>query len=71
MSYEKSVRKDADNYPEFVATFARIGKALAPLLTHDTAGHRSAFQQVRYGNLANSVLVIRGLGKKDEYRLLR
>lgn len=62
--------KDAKNYPDFVSTFARIGRALAPLLrmTPPDIDRPSKGELWDLGKLG---LSIRGLGKKDEYRLLR
>jgi len=62
--------KDAQSYPEFVSTFARIGRAIAPLLrmTPPDIDRPSKGELWDLGKLG---LAIRGLGKKDEYRLLR
>lgn len=62
--------QDAQKYPDFVATFAHIGRALAPLLrmTPPDIDHPSKGEVWDLGKLG---LSIRGLGKKDEYRLLR
>src|SRR2546425_11381967 len=62
--------KDAKAYPDFIASFARIGRVLAPLLTMtppsiDTPSKRELW------SLAGLGLKVRGLGRKDEYRLLR
>jgi phytoene dehydrogenase-like protein len=62
--------KDAQSYPDFVKTFARIGRALAPLLTMtppniDQPAKRELWHLGKLG------WGIRGLGRKDEYRLLR
>ncbi|MFN2499049.1 MAG: phytoene desaturase family protein [Pyrinomonadaceae bacterium] len=61
---------DARRYPEFISTFARIGGALAPLLTMTPPDIEdlSTKEVWQLGKLGWS---IRGLGKKDEYRLLR
>jgi len=61
---------DAERYPEFISTFARIGGALAPLLTMTPPDIEdlSAAEVWQLGRLG---WAIRGLGKKDEYRLLR
>jgi phytoene dehydrogenase-like protein len=61
---------DAKKYPEFEESFARIGKVLAPLLsmTPPTV-EKPAFGEV--WSLGKVGLAFRGLGKKDEYRLLR
>jgi len=62
--------RDAQNYPEFVSTFARIGRALSPLLrmTPPDIDNPAKGDLWDLGKLG---LAIRGLGKKDEYRLLR
>ena len=62
--------KDATVYPEFVSTFARIGHALAPLLTMTPPDIDKLARGELWG-LGKLGLAIRGLGKKDEYRLLR
>ena len=62
--------KDANAYPEFVSTFARIGRALAPLLTMTPPDIDKLARGELWG-LGKLGLAIRGLGKKDEYRLLR
>jgi phytoene dehydrogenase-like protein len=62
--------KDAERYPDFVATFARIGKAIAPVLTMTPIDiDKPATNELWH--LGRMGLAIRGLGKKDEYRLLR
>ncbi|HKP46598.1 MAG TPA: NAD(P)/FAD-dependent oxidoreductase [Pyrinomonadaceae bacterium] len=62
--------KDAAIYPEFLSTFSRLGKALRPLLsmTPPDIGQPSKNELWELGKLG---LGLRGLGKKDEYRLLR
>ena len=62
--------KDAHSFPNFVSTFARIGRALTPLLrmTPPDIDNLSTGELWDLGKLG---LAIRGLGKKDEYRLLR
>ena len=62
--------KDAQSYPDFFSTFARIGRALAPLqrMTPPDIDRLSTGELWDLGKLG---LAIRGLGKKDEYRLLR
>jgi phytoene dehydrogenase-like protein len=62
--------KDAQSYPDFLSTFARIGRALSPLLrmTPPDIDKPSKGELWDLGKLG---LAIRGLGKKDEYRLLR
>jgi len=67
---EKFSAKDAKIYPEFVETFARIGRVLAPLLSMtppsiDQPAKGDVWQLGKVG------LAFRKLGKKDEYRLLR
>jgi phytoene dehydrogenase-like protein len=67
---EKFSAKDAKSYPEFVESFSRIGRVLAPLLTMtppsiDKPSKGDVWQLGKVG------LAFRGLGKKDEYRLLR
>src|SRR6266404_4103895 len=65
-----SSAKDANIYPQFVSTFARIGRALAPLLTMTPPDIDKLARGELWG-LGRLGLAIRGLGKKDEYRLLR
>jgi phytoene dehydrogenase-like protein len=62
--------KDAQNYPDFVSTFARIGRALSPLLRM-TPPDIDKPAKGELWDLGKLGLAIRGLGKKDEYRLLR
>ena len=67
---EKFSLKDAKSYPEFVESFSRIGRVLAPLLSMtppsiDKPSKGDVWQLGKVG------LAFRGLGKKDEYRLLR
>ena len=62
--------RDAARYPEFVATFERIGRALRPLLTM-TPPNIDAPSKSELWNLGKLGWAVRGLGKKDEYRLLR
>ncbi|HET6854525.1 MAG TPA: NAD(P)/FAD-dependent oxidoreductase [Pyrinomonadaceae bacterium] len=67
---EKFSKHDAKTYPEFVNSFARIGKVLAPLISMtppliDRPTKGDVWQLGKVG------LAFRGLGKKDEYRLLR
>jgi phytoene dehydrogenase-like protein len=62
--------RDADAYPAFAATFARIGAALEPLLTMtppsaDAPNAHDLWKLVRLGRR------VRGLGKRDAYRVLR
>ncbi|MDX6529420.1 MAG: hypothetical protein QOH41_1710 [Blastocatellia bacterium] len=62
--------KDAKNYLDFVKTFARIGRALSPLLRM-TPPDIDKLSKGELWGLGKLGLAIRGLGKKDEYRLLR
>lgn len=67
---EKFSANDAKIYPEFVESFSRIGRVLAPLVqmtppSIDQPGAGDLWQLGKVG------LAFRGLGKKDEYRLLR
>ena len=62
--------RDAERYPEFIATFARIGHALAPLLTM-TPPNIDSPSKSELWSLGKLGWGIRGLGRKDEYRLLR
>jgi len=62
--------KDANSYTDFVATFERIGRALRPLLTM-TPPDIDAPTKSELWNLGKLGWKIRGLGKKDEYRLFR
>ena len=67
---EKFSAKDAKNYPEFVNSFARIGKVLAPLVSM-TPPLIDRPTKTDLWHLGKVGLAFRGLGKKDEYRLLR
>ena len=62
--------KDADAYPEFVKSFSRIGRVLAPLasMTPPSIDRPGASDVWHLGKVG---LAFRNLGKKDEYRLLR
>jgi phytoene dehydrogenase-like protein len=62
--------KDAASYPEFVSSFSRIGRALRPLLSM-TPPSVDAPSKSELWNLGKLGWGVRGLGKKDEYRLLR
>lgn len=62
--------RDAAKYPEFVATFERIGRALRPLITM-TPPNIDAPSKSELWKLGKLGWAVRGLGKKDEYRLLR
>jgi len=67
---EKFSPHDAKNYPEFLKSFARIGKVLSPLvtMTPPSIDQPAAADVWQLGKMG---LAFRGLGKKDEYRLLR
>jgi phytoene dehydrogenase-like protein len=67
---ERFSSKDASSYPEFLNSFSRIGSVLAPVLsmTPPSIDHPTANDAWQFGKLG---LAFRGLGKKDEYRLLR
>ena len=67
---EKFSAGDAKNYPEFVNSFARIGRVLAPLvsMTPPSIDRPSKTDLWELGKVG---LAFRKLGKKDEYRLLR
>src|SRR5437773_7269988 len=69
-SLTKVSAKDTKAYPDFLTSFARIGRALAPLLTM-TPPSIDAPSKRELWNLAGLGLKVRGLGRKDEYRLLR
>ena len=62
--------KDATSYTDFVAAFARIGKVISPLLTM-TPPDIDKPAKSELWSLGKLGWAIRGLGKKDEYRLLR
>src|SRR3989449_6771638 len=62
--------RDANSYSDFLATFERIGRALRPLLTM-TPPDIDTPTKSELWNLGKLGWKIRGLGKKDEYRLLR
>ena len=61
---------DANKYAEFVSTFARIGRAIRPLLEL-TPPDIDGPSKSELWNLGKLGWAVRGLGKKDEYRLLR
>lgn len=67
---EKFSSKDAKQYPEFVSSFARIGKVLAPILSLTPPSIDKPAKSDLW-HLGKIGLAFRGLGKKDEYRLLR
>jgi phytoene dehydrogenase-like protein len=62
--------RDAERYPEFAAAFARIGGALAPILTMappstDAPSTHDLWKLLRLGRR------VRALGKRDAYRVMR
>lgn len=61
---------DAKAYPEFHASFAAIGRVLAPLLTTTppSIDHPTASDAWHFAKIGKN---FRGLKKKDSYRLLR
>jgi phytoene dehydrogenase-like protein len=63
-------RADSARYPEFISSFENIGRALRPLLTM-TPPNVDDPSKTELWNLGKLGWKIRGLGKKDEYRLLR
>lgn len=67
---EQFSANDARSYPEFVNSFSRIGRVLAPLvsMTPPSIDQPAATELWQLGKVG---LSFRGLGKKDEYRLLR
>jgi len=67
---EEFSTSDAKAYPDFVNIFARIGRVLAPLvsMTPPSIDQPAAADLWQLGKVG---LAFRGLGKKDEYRLLR
>jgi phytoene dehydrogenase-like protein len=67
---EKISPDDAKSYPEFAASFRRIGRVLSPLLrmTPPSIDKPAPGELLNLGRLG---LSFRGLGKKDAYRLLR
>ena len=67
---EKFSAHDAKSYPEFVETFSRIGRVLAPLVSM-TPPSIDQPAPADLWHLGKVGLAFRGLGKKDEYRLLR
>src|SRR5687768_14980465 len=62
---EKFSALDAKNYPEFVDSFARIGRVLSPLIsmTPPSIDQPAAADLWQLGKVG---LAFRGLGKKDE-----
>ena len=67
---EKFSANDARSYPEFVNSFSRIGRVLAPLLSM-TPPSINQPTKTDLWHLGKVGLAFRGLGKRDEYRLLR
>ncbi|MBA3515233.1 MAG: NAD(P)/FAD-dependent oxidoreductase [Pyrinomonadaceae bacterium] len=67
---KKISARDAKSYPEFAASFRRIGRVLTPLLrmTPPSIDRPAPGELLNLGRLG---LSFRGLGKKDSYRLLR
>jgi phytoene dehydrogenase-like protein len=67
---EKISPHDAKNYPEFAASFRRIGHVLSPLLkmTPPSIDKPAVGELLNLGRVG---LSFRGLGKRDSYRLLR
>lgn len=63
-------KADSAKYSEFIASFANIGRALRPLLTM-TPPNADDPSKTELWELGKLGWKIRGLGKKDEYRLLR
>jgi phytoene dehydrogenase-like protein len=63
-------QKDGHKYSEFLSCFNNIGRALRPLLTM-TPPNLDAPSKSELWDLGKLGWKIRGLGKKDEYRLLR
>lgn len=67
---EKFSANDARSYPEFVDSFSRIGRVLSPLMSM-TPPSIDQPTKTDLWHLGKVGLAFRGLGKKDEYRLLR
>src|SRR2546421_8082255 len=63
-------KKDSEQYSELLSCFDNIGRALRPLLTM-TPPNLDAPSKSELWGLGKLGWKIRGLGKKDEYRLLR
>jgi phytoene dehydrogenase-like protein len=63
-------RHDGQKYPEFHASFAKVGRAVAPLLsvTPPDIDHLGVNDYLNFGRLG---LNFRGLDKRNAYRLLR
>jgi phytoene dehydrogenase-like protein len=66
----KHSKPDSEKYSEFLSCFNNIGRALRPLLTM-TPPNLDAPSRSELWDLGKLGWKIRGLGKKDEYRLLR
>src|SRR2546430_10142690 len=66
----KHSKLDSEKYPEFLSCFNNIGRALRPLLTM-TPPNLDAPSKSELWDLGKLGWKIRGLGKKDEYWLLR
>jgi phytoene dehydrogenase-like protein len=62
--------RDAERYPQFAEAFARIGAALAPALSAAPPGLEAPSARDLWG-LLRSARRVRGLGRRDAYRLLR
>lgn len=62
--------KDAQRFAEFAAAFERIGRALRPLVTM-TPPNLDAPSKGELWGLGKLGWAVHGLGKRDEYRLLR
>jgi len=67
---ERISASDAKSYPEFEASFSRIGRVLAPLLTR-TPPSIDKPEPGELWNLGKLGLAFRRLGKQDAFRLLR
>jgi phytoene dehydrogenase-like protein len=63
-------KHDSEKYSEFLSCFNNIGRALRPLLTM-TPPNLDAPSKSELWDLGKLGWKIRGLGRKDEYRLLR
>jgi phytoene dehydrogenase-like protein len=63
-------KRDGEKYSEFIACFENIGRALRPVLTM-TPPNIDAPSKSELWDLGKLGWKLRGLGKKDEYRLLR
>src|SRR5947207_823732 len=66
----KHSKLDSEKYSEFLSCFKNIGRALTPLLAM-TPPNLDAPSRSELWDLGKLGWKIRGLGKKDEYRLLR